>query len=103
MIKPAAQKVWDYFYNERSDVNKSTMAPKHDWYAKDYAVDIDHEHLNDPKVLKLLNTIYSVVKPFEETKELLDKGKELVEKYKIKPTDLVKKAEKSFEQIYYEK
>lgn len=99
-IRPAAQKVWSYFDKQRPDVKKTVIHPKEEWFAKEYDVDIEHEHLKDPEVLELINKIYSVEEPFPDTEELLKKGNDLMAEYKLKPIDLIKKAEKDFETRY---
>lgn len=99
-IRPAAQKVWEYFDKNRPDVKKTVMKPDHDWYAKEYEVDIEHPHLKDPEVLDRINKIYSVDKPFENTKELLDRGIAFMKEYDVKQKDIVKKADEDFFKIY---
>lgn len=99
-IRPGAQKVWEYFDKKRSDVKKTIIGPEHDWYAKEFEVDIEHQHLKNPDVLDRINKIYSVDKPFKNTQELLDRGVEFMNKYNVKEKDIVKKADEDFFKIY---
>ena len=100
MIRPAAQKIWEYYNTQRRDVKKIIMHETHYWYAKEFDVDLEHEHLKNPETLKLLNKIYSVDKPSKLSNELIEKGNELVKKEKLKPSELVKSAEAVFFKRY---
>jgi len=100
LIRPAAQKVWMYFDSQRPDVKKTTMKPKHIWFAKKYDIDIEHENLKDPEILKLINKIYSVDAPLKGTNELIKKGETLMAEYKVKPIDVIKKADDDFQTRY---
>jgi hypothetical protein len=99
-IRPGAQKVWDYFDKKRPDVKKTVLGPKHTWFAKEYEVDIEHEHLKNPDILEIINKSYSLDKPMEYTQELIDKGTALLAKNALKPKDIIDKADKAFADRY---
>ena len=96
MIRPAAQKIWEYYDTQRPDVKKTKMQKTHYWYAKEFDVDLEHRYLKNPKTLKLLNKIYSIDKPLEQVSKLIEKGNKL----KLKPSELVKTAEDIFFKRY---
>lgn len=100
IIRPAAQKIWSFFDKNRNDVKKTVIGPKHYWYAKEYDIDIEHEYLKDPEVLKLLNKAYSVDKPLKHTDELFQRGEELIKKYNLNVVEVIEKAEKEFLKKY---
>jgi len=100
LIKPKAQSIWEYFDKKRPDVNKTELNSKHYWFTKEYDIDIEHEHLTDPEVLKLLNKSYSVTMPIKHTDALLEKGEKLMAEYKLKPADLIKQGEEDFYKQY---
>lgn len=99
-IRPAAQKVWDYFDKNRNDIKKTPIGKEHEWYATEYEIDIEHEHLKDPNILEILNKVYSIDKPLPHIDDLLKKGEELLEEYKIKPIDLLHKSDADFKARY---
>lgn len=100
MIRPAAQKIWKYYDMQRPDVKKTKMQKDHYWYAKEFDVDLEHEHLKTPETLELLNKIYSVDKPLGHVEELIERGNALVEKEKLKPSELIQMAETAFYKRY---
>ena len=100
MIRPAAQKIWEYYDTQRPDVKKKNMPTTHYWYAKEYDVDLEHEKLKDPKVLNLINKIYYVDKPFPHVDELIKKGIEVINSEKLVPKQIVNTAETVFFKRY---
>lgn len=99
-IRPAAQKIWSYFTENRPDVKKTPMTKKDYWFATEYELDIEHQHLNTPEIISLLNTVYSVTKPFVHVDELFKKGDELMTENKLNPKDIAKQAEEDFRHVY---
>ncbi len=100
MIRPSAQKIWQYFDKNRPDVKKTAMTPKDPWYYTEFETDLEHEHQKDPEILALINKVYSIDKPFVNTDKLLKKGELLVTKNKLNIKELNKKAEADFYSRY---
>jgi hypothetical protein len=99
-IRPGAQRVWNYFDKNRSDVRKTPIKPDHDWYARTYSLDADHEGLKDPDVLDMLNKVYSLDKPIKYSEELIERGEAMLKKYHMTPHDVLKLADMHFWEKY---
>jgi len=75
-IRPAAQRVWEYYIHNRSDVRKTVLNKDDDDYIDHYSQDIEHEEEHDPEKLKMVNTVFYLA-PSKEYKDLLEKGKRM--------------------------
>jgi hypothetical protein len=81
-IKPAAQKVWKYYLENRPDVKKVEIKEDSSEYIDHYEKDKESEEEHDPATLKMINTIY-YLEPSEDYKKLVDIGEEIMKKEKI--------------------
>lgn len=82
-IKPAAEKVWEYYRDNRTEVKKVEMKKDHDDYVGFYGTDDEHEKEGkDPEVLKLVNTIF-YLEQSKDYQKLVERGREFAESHNV--------------------
>ncbi len=99
MIMPAAQNVWKYYKNKRSDVEKMIINKDDLKYLDEYGENEDKMNLKDPKILDIVNTMFRL-KPNKFYNDLIKNGDEYMEKYSITSADIMSKSLKHFWKIY---
>lgn len=98
-IKPRAVQMYEIF-SRRPDVIVKPLSPEDYWYATEYSTDIDHEHLKDPKVINIINNVYSLKTKTKYFDVLVDRGETLMKKHKVHPLTIIQKAEDVFNSVY---
>ncbi len=99
IIQPTAINVWKYYYELRSDVTKSPMKIGDELYDDKYKNDeMEDDFKSDDNLLYLNN--YYFLKPSEEFKSLVDKGKQFLAQNGIKPSELFKLGYKEFKKKF---
>lgn len=96
-IKPDAQKIWTYYYNHRPDVKKVKINPDDDLYVSKYETYVDgaFKYDNDPSVLEIINTKYSL-ESSEVYDKLIKRGDEYKDKYNVLDSKIFKISKKYF-------
>lgn len=88
-IKIAAQKVWTYYKDNRSDVKKEIIDKDDEDYEDDFEENTDGPMENDPAVLDLINIRYTL-KQSDVFTELVNRGKIYMDKYNVKEADILR-------------
>lgn len=100
-IRPDAQKVWKYYKENRTDVKKVSIPKDHSEFKKRYETEVNgkEEYSNDPAMLDVINTMYSLEKT-DMFDALVKRGEEYIEKYKVDVNKIIHIADRYFWKRY---
>jgi hypothetical protein len=101
LIKEEAVNVWNFYYNHRDDVDKAVI-PEHDPnYLEEFDYGVNRTGLKDPKVLDVINSIYSLKKS-PEYNIFVQNGVYAINKYNLNVEKTFKRALDYFYDKYYQ-
>jgi len=98
-IKPDAQNVWRFYDEKRSDVKKTRITEDDDDYEDAFEDDSHSGEKDDPIILNLVNTKFSL-RPTSALTNLIKNGEEFLKTYNITKSKIFASGKKYFWKRY---